>query len=373
MKKILLSCIIGLFGILNLHAQISITNATFPIVGDKLYMGVDTFPYLFVTPPSATAQTWDYSLYTHYIDTIEVKNASEGTVASEFPGADILIPFEGGEGYAKVYNDSIEILGYYGSPVSLIPSLDVVVPFTPAATTQRVLEFGSIYTDDAYFELEIAGSQIPPGTDLPVDPSDIDSARIEVTINLTEEVDAFGTMTTPTGTYDVLRLRQTEARFTRVIVKHNFFGWWDITGFNIDGIGVDTFRTVKYLNDVTKEPIAVIDVGANGYFYRASFMVNPATMVSTNDPVQNEVSVNAYPNPAIDWLNLELEGFTPGAYTISIYNILGKKMSEYNYHLFGDQTIPLDVQRLTRGTYLFRISDDTGQVLETQRFVSLKP
>ena len=42
-------------------AQITLTDAHFPQVGDKLYTAIDTFPIVIITPPSATEQIWNFN------------------------------------------------------------------------------------------------------------------------------------------------------------------------------------------------------------------------------------------------------------------------------------------------------------------------
>jgi hypothetical protein len=73
-------------------------------------------------------------------------------------------------------------------------------------------------------------------------------------------IDAYGTLSIPGGTFDVLRKKQTEYRSTAVDVKVAPLGWIDIStigGQQILPLGTDTITTFHFLNNESKEPIAI--------------------------------------------------------------------------------------------------------------------
>jgi len=87
MKKLLL---FNLFIALcfSMQAQISLGTAHIPQMGDKLYIGED--------------KAWSFDLI--QIEDTQVrtyKPASEGSAPADFPDAEMIGPFLGGEGYYK--------------------------------------------------------------------------------------------------------------------------------------------------------------------------------------------------------------------------------------------------------------------------------
>lgn len=357
-------------------SQITLTNAHFPQAGDKLYLAVDTFPSLDLTPPSSTYQTWNFQfLEMEAFEIQEIKAASAGSVSDSFPNADIIIPAFGGDGYTKVHADSIELMGFLGAPIPNVANFDLLVKMDPFATTYNAnMTYGSTAWDDGAFFVEVDVDSIPPEADLPLQ-DQLDSARINFTVVKEDTVDAYGSLTTPFGTYEVIRVKETQYRNVQVHVKHEFFGWVDIATFNVDGVGPDTLIYYNFLNDQSKEPICRVLTSMNQFgvtFSRAWWKVDAVT-VSTDDFQSLGIEINTFPNPATTDINIEMNSFPNGNYNINIFNILGRRMNETRVAIFGDETVTIPIDKLNKGIYLYNIVDDRGKILTTQRFFVVRP
>jgi hypothetical protein len=75
--------------------------------------------------------------------------------------------------------------------------------------------------------------------------------------------------------------------------------------------------------------------------------------------------VSCYPNPAISFINIDLQKNTAKNYNFVVFNFLGKKVvdiKELNTHS------TLDLTNFTRGLYIFQLKDVNGRVIESGKF-----
>ena len=95
--------------------------------------------------------------------------------------------------------------------------------------------------------------------------------------------------------------------------------------------------------------------------------LNETPTSSPNHPLNQSPtqSINIYPNPARDVLNVELPVGVINA-QVSIYNISGQMVYSERY-----VTNPIDISRFTNGTYIVRVVAD-GRIVGTQKLVVLK-
>jgi photosystem II stability/assembly factor-like uncharacterized protein len=120
--------------------------------------------------------------------------------------------------------------------------------------------------------------------------------------------------------------------------KYSHLFWWDISAATQPG---NDFRIVV-------KDTATNTIGFSGYF-----TITWATAV--NDPKNDESTCLIYPNPATDWLNIELNNQIYGTFRVSLYEITGRKI--FSKELTGRQN-RLNVRDLTRGIYLVEIEVD---------------
>lgn len=81
--------------------------------------------------------------------------------------------------------------------------------------------------------------------------------------------------------------------------------------------------------------------------FQLQMFVGPSTLGVSEE--KGIVSLNAYPNPAVDVLNLEVDSEMTGELDISIYNVLGKEV--FREVMQAAQVVTIPVNHLTTGTY----------------------
>ena len=78
--------------------------------------------------------------------------------------------------------------------------------------------------------------------------------------------------------------------------------------------------------------------------------------------------VSLYPNPARDWLRINLGGPFSVAHTISIYDILGRRIRTHMYEAGGAGEWQVDVRAWAPGAYVVRVMSERGE-LESRPFI----
>lgn len=357
------------------NAQITITNATFPAVGDTLHFAFDMSPNVFVFTPPGGDQNWDFSSLTaDFAQQLIFKSPATGTASAAFPGATLLYVNNNLENYLNVTNQAVTLLGYYGAdPVGI--GFNAAIQYNPPITELRApLNFLDIHQVSSGLLLPVSAADLP-GTivnQLPVRP---DSLRIRIAINRLDVVDAWGNVTIPGGTYPVLREKRTRYRETRLDAKIPPLGWLDITDVAIQSLGlttlgVDTTVTYNFYNNASKEPIAIVTLANDQATpvlvqYKSSALTTDVTELESDTP-----QLSAFPNPTSGKVHLRFRNVKSGQYILKMYNVLGMEVLSETYQMPGKQfETELDVSKLGAGTYLYSLLDNKGVALVTKQLV----
>ena len=378
MRQYILFTLFTLFAFA-VNAQIVVTNATFPEVGDTLVTATDNLPTGLDIGSSGADKVWDFSgLTAPFSQETIYQDASEGSGAAEVPEAELFVDFGNAvESYISVTDEVFELVAVRGNdPLSF--GINALLKFSPPIVERRApMSFGDVNTTESNASVPF-GSDIVPDTLLDQLPLVPDSIRIRINEERTDIVDAYGTMTIPGGTFDVLREKRTAIRSTRVDALVPFFGWQDVTDIIIDLIGVDVglgdIETTTYLffNDESKEIIAEATVNDADEIVQVTYkfidVVNNINPILVARP-----GVYAYPNPAITDARFEFANLNAGNYKLKIYNILGVAIWENDYYINGTRVERVDLNHFRKGTYLYSLEDESGKTLVTKRLMILRP
>lgn len=369
-------------------AQITVTNATFPSAGDSLSYAVDDLPLGMnpATPPGG-GQTWDFSaLQKDNLQSLVYKNASTGQNASQFPGAELVILGQLGETYINKTNSSFEIIGYSGQDPTGFGIPNIVAKFQPNIVERySPMNFFDIKSPSTSLTLTFPTDQPPLDSLFSGLPVNIDSLRIRQNTNRIEVVDGWGTMSIPGGSYPVLRQKRTDytsrAIDVYVLLFPGFGNWVDLSTLIGGGgggglgnlLGTDTTVTYNFYNDGQKEIIASATMQNDlSTVQSIQFKNNPSTPVFE---VYNDFPANiqAFPNPAVEWVRFDCTNLPQGDYTLKIFNIIGKCIWKRNYTLSGTTSFKVDLDDFKKGTYIYSLVDKDGKSMGTKRLVVLKP
>lgn len=378
MKRMLLAVFSALcFGA---SAQITITNAVFPTVGDTLRFATDLAPNNTINPatPPGGSQTWDFAaLSASQFSQIIYKAPNTGTFASSFQGAELLVVGETGETYFNTTNAKVEVMGYAGGDPANF-GVQVLAKFAPPVIAQRnPVNFFDINSGTSNLNIPFSADAIP---DSLLSGVNIDSLRVRIKTDRIEAVDGWGNCSIPGGNYPVLRQKRTEYTTTNLDVKIPFLGWIDLSSLIPGGgqfgdfLGTDTTITYRFLSGTEKEEIAVATMSNDlSLVENIRFKDNKVTAVEDATDAPGSAAIQAFPNPAIEWVRFDCKNLPTDWYTLKIFNIVGKVVWVNGYELSGNKSIRLELQNFKKGTYLYSLVDSKGNVVGTKRLVVVKP
>lgn len=361
-----------------LLAQVEINNDVFPALGDTLRTATDAMPTGIVPGSSGADKTWDFSSLSADFSTETIYlDAAEGSAAADLPNADLYTDLGGAETYYQVTATQLRLLAGKGTDPTGF-GVEALVKFTPPIIERCApMNFGDVNSSESNASFAF-GAEVIPDTLLDAFPIVPDSIRIRINQDRTDIVDAYGAITIPGGTYEVLREKRTQTRSTRVDVLLSFLGWQDVTDLIAGLVGVDAglgdISTVNYLffSDAEKEIIANITADETGAVVNSVTFKDNGLINATADVDLNQPRVNVYPNPATTETSFDFSNMEAGNYTLEMYNVLGILVWQKEVYLNGAQTEVVNLNNFQKGTYLYSVINKNGKTLTTKRLVVVK-
>ncbi|HRF75067.1 MAG TPA: T9SS type A sorting domain-containing protein [Chitinophagales bacterium] len=319
MKKLLLITFL-LTPFVALIAQPTITSSINGGIGDEFnYIDVQTEG---LNPgPAGENVTWDFSDIiesgAEYGYTwVDVASTPDG---GDFPGANIAA--DNGPGTYSYFKVTASEFTNYG--VSAAGS--IVVYQDPEEIFVFPMTYGTTNTDDLFSEF-------------------INGIAFERSGTVTMEVDAYGTLILPSGTYtDVLRVK----------VKEDYMDEADLLPTPI----IYDFTNYYWLKAGVKGPLfQYFDLVTDGGFpfedQQAAYAENVAVGIAEHNTIQ---SLTIFPNPVKEVATIIVpEGINSAA--ISIYNNLGQVVTS-TVETVNHNTITLPVGYLQSGIYMIALTE----------------
>ncbi|MBL4656822.1 MAG: T9SS type A sorting domain-containing protein [Flavobacteriales bacterium] len=321
------------------QAQITITIADFASIGDTVINLYDTLAPAGTTVGGTGSQTWDYSdLAFDYGDTTVYVDPASTTNGGDFTSSNIAT--SGDNFSAYLYADSTGILfngiatDFFGTGTALS------VLYQP---TQQIIEFpatdGDSFSDTSAFEVIISGA------DLGIPAGFVDSVRFSRLSYYTSNIDAFGTVTTPSGTYQAIRQYTVETTTDSVFAKGPLtLGQWQL---------VDTAQLGG--------PNPAIDTSYNYHWY-SNGENYPVLEMETDGPAGSVIGANfQLSSQVVSVINVDTNTTCSGICDGALEAIALSGTQPYTY-LWSDpmsQTSSI-ATALCAGSYSVTITDGTG-------------
>ncbi len=261
-----------------------------------------------------------------------VSPASTGHAAS-FPGANIAQPASttggnSGYGYFNSGSSKIEILGVHTNAYTMVYS-----------NPMTMLTFPMNYLDSTYDDFAASYS---------VNGIDVFRSGYVSTV-----ADAWGTITTPAGTFPYLRF------YTVQVNIDTFYMEGEIAGMSYS----ETY-TYNYMGNNSQAPLyAYSEVWTgSGASALASYAVN-VFPTATNEVSEILEATSVYPNPASSSANVNFTLKQSSNVSISIVDITGKEVATMNYTGLkaGKHQYPIAIESLATGLYSAIIKTDGAQ------------
>jgi hypothetical protein len=220
-KHILLTAVLFAFAI-GLKAQITLDSSDYAYAGKVLKMAIVKNSSV-ISIGGAAMQTWDFSGLR--ADTFRVRtfhNPDSLPWGNVFPGSNLATDDNKGTYFHFRKNaDSISLSGIHGDPLSM-QYFDTFKLEPDLAILRFPFSIDSGFT---------AQSTIERKKDTIISMLFVDSVRLHMVTTNTISCTGYGTMQTPGGSYQVLRLRQEERRNSEVYLHTTLTGNWSATPF----------------------------------------------------------------------------------------------------------------------------------------------
>ncbi len=251
------------------NAQITIVSTDLPTAPTVLPNAVDTVPVGFTAGPKGANQTWDFSGLVQDITENSTHAVPSSTpYGNDFPGTtNAITPDNSNYGYFTKTSSAFTGKGLAG-PLLGPGTTPVSVAFNPDFDLYRFpTAYNNAFTGNYGFQEEASGSSVG---------QPVDRVRLTFTSTYFDTIDAWGTIITPTGSYQALRQKRVERTRTLVEFKLLSFSPWQ-TAEDIR----DTTTTYTWLAKETQGPVLTIAYNTNtGAISRITYSLIPPAPVA---------------------------------------------------------------------------------------------
>ena len=370
MKKTLLSFLmIGAVGAFTATAQITIYDTDVVGAGDNVEQAHDTIPGGISIGSGGASQTWNFSAINEdYLDTMKFRNPSSFPGSSNFPTSNLGLDMGEDSTWMFLTKNTAGLFvngqsQYQQGQLVTLPFVTTIITFPSTMNTN----YGGNWNGQL-FVFAVGADPDGPGP-MPF----IDSVRQTRAAILNSNIDGWGNVTTPFGTFPSLRQIVIEENIDTVWYATNGSGTWTVmdpitaAAFGIDPISYDTTRTARWWTDdpTAKFPVVEMDYEANGTVNHVSWQKSTPT-VGIDEQFAPISNVALYPNPAKNniTINSNLENGR-----IEILDVTGKLIVTER---FNQQTFNMNISSFKNGLYFYTIYDENGVNSYSDKFVVAK-
>ena len=353
-KKKSLTIALAFIG-LNSFGQITVTDADLINIGDVVYTAIDSLPSNSIAIGNAGAnQTWDFSaLQVLEYDTIEVIDPAGTPFGSIHPSANLCVDDDGEYIY---FDKDAQGLSFVGSDNFPYPKLILPLPLTYGLNSSigPVIIMDSVFANPGFLDHSLA-----PVISLNPLHNQIDSIKILVESSTEFNVDAYGDVIIPMGTFDALRLKTDDITTTDLFAycSDTIFGngaWYPMPAaiFPSELEVVSSYQW--WTNDpLIKFALVQMDIDSLGEINDVDFMHSPSPSSVTNLSSNN---FNIYPIPATN--NLTIEAQNNDFTSLNLVDVTGKVILKKEF----TQSTSLDVSHIAKGMYYLNLKTDEGRL-----------
>jgi hypothetical protein len=330
MKQPLLLSLILFTG--TLSAQITIDQGDMPSIGDNIPRKSDTMTVHQGPGGSGPNQTWNFTNTSIFVlnENTSIVSVASTPSANQFSSSNIAMTNDNAS--YLYFNKSAQSFTTQGFSGDLLGTGVINAVFTPALTLHQFPRtFGSTFTDTYGINVTIPGASINPLI------SQINYRRSSV---VKDSTDSWGQLTTPFGTYDVIRVHSKEIFTDSILALPLFPPVWQLIS-----VTTDTTHSYSWLGKGGKLAIAEMSFDSLGAPKIFKWTELPGLGVGLEESTSD---FKAYPNPTSDYL--WIEGIN--AEDITLSDPYGRSIKVVAQQL-GDQ-IKINIEHLPAGVYTIK-------------------
>lgn len=345
------------------NAQITMNSNDIGDIGDTYIQRTDTNKNIYAVGAAGTNQTWNFSFQNWGEDTTELTNKNWTPYAAQFPGAN-LAGFNPNDPSGSDYfyiNKSTADLRLMGGAVDVFGNgSKEILKWNPGRVLLKFpTAYGNTYSTPLYRAIKITVDTNISG------PPPIDSIRYVSWETHFDTVDAWGSITLPSGTFASLRIQTISYRWDSIFVHSPLLpGTWTLITDAMDTTYTKTWWSndpaAKFnLVEMRYDPLTGMNTDDITYLH--------AKYVNSVSELDKNYQANAYPVPANSELTISHPDIDAG--TILVYNASGQKVAEQR---INSELSKVNVVNYSNGFYFYQIQTPTGQFVTKGKFQVVK-
>lgn len=349
MKKFTLSLFPFLFllfySVLPLSAQITITQSDMPEPTQVYQLAVDASGSLSPQAASSVSQTWNYTTIGNtQTNSYNFVDPVWTTYYPYFHSATIAdsLFFAPGFTYYSLTPSSFAETGFITSLYGYTAGVNLH-PF-----------FEQISLPATYGTSDSGRSRGDSATAINV--LTYDSGRAIVNITYSDSIDAYGVMTTPYGTQNVIRQKHYDLTYDSILVHTKVTKIWST--YRI--VATRNYQYRWYANGI---PYYFALMQMNSSNTKDSIVQWYNGMSTGINKITHSALTNLYPNPCRTQINFTCN--SPDAKYISVYDLTGRRLSTKEL-LNG--TLCLNTLGYSAAIYFYSITDSSGNTIDRGKF-----
>lgn len=339
MKKSFLLNLLFFFTIGITYSQITINSEDIIAIGFVADQTTDTLPDPSILEGGVGNINWDFTALNDQLAAQFIFFHPDSTpYAASFPNANLASEIEPDLFAYMVQDDEkIEVIGIEGFQEFAGFGVQGKITVTPGQSLIRFpATFGDQYQETVEQQGQVPGSDVGFPT--------IDSIRITSTVKRNIEIDAYGTMETPSGIYNTIRSTETET--TESIVENLNNGQW-VPFFPLSP---DTLINYSWWTIENGLAFPVVQLEYDPINETRQVVWLKELISSVKD---FELKANLYPNPATDFLNIEFKEEFSGK--IEIYSFYGHRL--YASNIQNAYSEKINISEFNSGMYILLLRD----------------
>lgn len=306
-----------------------------PQLNDQIPRAQDTLTS-HLPGPSGPNQSWTFLNNTvHNSPTTTVVTVASTPYANDFPGSNLAYTNDN-TAYVFFNSTSNSIITTGAAGDLLMNGDNILTVFNPDLLLHNFPKtYGDTQTDFYAFDAQADGASFS-----------VDRVWLFHEGTVFDTVDAWGTITTPVGTYNCLRQKHVEHSYDSLLFRllPPPLGFWTTLSATRD-----TAVSYSWLALETKLNVAELSFDTLGNPKNFTWSLIPPSQVTAIEEVDNE-SIVVYPNPAAEHITITAPA--PGNnYDLRIFDTTGKLVASATFN--SGKRIP--IHYLDNGIYLYEV------------------
>ena len=323
-----------------LYAQITIDQGDMPSIGDNIPRKSDTMTVHPGPGGSGPNQTWNFTATSLSVinENTSIVSVASTPSANQFNSSNLAMTNDNAS--YLYFNKSAQSFTTQGFSGDLLGTGIINAVFNPALTLHQFPRtFGSTFTDSYGINVTIPGATINPLI------SQINYKRSSVVKDTT---DAWGQLTTPFGTYDVIRVHSIDIHTDSILALPIFPPVWQLVS-----VTTDTTHSYSWLGKGGKLAIAEMTFDSLGVPKIFKWTELPGIGVGLEESEMDE-AISIFPNPANDMINLKLSNNINNSSGIFyLYNNMGALV--HQEEITHSTIAQVDVKSFPVGMYTWEL------------------